>query len=141
MPEKQTEPGYFQWNSGAWFGGQLGATAWLAVGAGVLASQSGAMAAIWLTCFLIANAIGTLLWRNRGRIRPYPAIQWLLLVSGVCGLIAWSSLTVNHPDLAKHLNLAGADPRRGYFAFLIVPALMAWFALLQYGAKRQALSK
>jgi hypothetical protein len=63
-------PGRFQWNLGAWFGGQIGGTAWMLVGAVVLAPHAPEVAGVWLACFAASNAIGSWLWWRRDRLRP-----------------------------------------------------------------------
>lgn len=52
-------PGCFQWNTGGWFGSQLGSTAWMLVGAVVLIPHAAEVAGVWLSCFAVANAIGS----------------------------------------------------------------------------------
>src|SRR5262245_20825119 len=84
-----TGPGYIHWNAGGWFGGQVGGTSWLLVGAAVLAPQAPAVAAIWLAGFAAANAVGLWLWRRRTRFRPHTAFQAMLLACGISGLLAW----------------------------------------------------
>ena len=90
MPADYPRPGAgsLQWNAGGWFGSQLGGTAWLLVGAAVLAWQAPAVAVVWLDAFVVTNAIGVWLWRCRARVRPYFAMQLLLLACGGSGLLA-----------------------------------------------------
>lgn len=110
MPSKQPMPGLgqFQWNTGAWFGSQLGRTAWLLVGATLLALQAIWVAVCWLASFVLANAIGTWLWRRRDRLRPYPALQLLCIVCAACGLLALLVLDLIAPEGVR-LNLAVED--------------------------------
>jgi hypothetical protein len=124
-------PGYFHWNAGGWFGSQLGGTAWLLVAAAVLAPHAPAMAVVWLACFAVANAVGLGLWLRRAWVRPHTGIQLLLLTCGVAGFLAWWVLDTLRPEVVRELNW----PRQGYWMLLIVPALMAWFAVLQYLAR------
>lgn len=140
-PEESREPstemvprtgaGHFQWNTGGWFGGQLGGTAWMLVGAGVLAALAPGHAAIWLSCFLVANLVGLSLWRRRDRLSPYVAIQLLLGTCGVVGLVALGMLEWLRPDAARQLS----GERRSLFALGIVPLLMTWFAIMEYLAR------
>ena len=128
-----SRPSHFSWNAGGWFGSQVGCTAWLLTGAVFLAPLAPRNAACWLACFVIANGIGTWLWSSRGWIRPYLAIQLLLLVCGICGLVAFSSLDMTRPDVVRTVG----ERRQGYLALLILPALMAWFAVLEHGSRSQ----
>ena len=126
-------PRGFQWNVGGWFGTQLGGTAWLAAGAVVLMSHSFAISFVWLACFALANAIGFAFWTRRTVIAPFKAIQFLILVLGLAGLVAWFSLAQFRPDLAS---LMKATTQMGYFALPIFPAIAGWFYLLERDAKR-----
>jgi hypothetical protein len=129
--ESRNVPEYFQWNHGAWFGGQLGGTAWMAAGAVALWPKSVGMAGTWLACCAAANAIGLVLWQSRGRIRTHAAMQILLAACGVFGMIAWTTLVRLQPDLADAFGWPG-ESNWGFLAFLIVPAIMAWFAVLDW---------
>jgi hypothetical protein len=132
-------PGCSQWNAGGWFGGQIGGTAWLLVGAVVLSSQAPGVAALWLVGFAISNAVGLYLWRGRDRIRPYPALQILLAMLGVTGLLALIALDMLGPEGVRMdlvwengglrlVDKGSADTGRAYlFLLVFVPLLMAWF--------------
>lgn len=133
-------PGRFQWNKGGWFGGQIGCTAWMLVGAVVLAPQAPEVAGIWLVCFAIANAIGSWLWSRRGRLRPYPALQALLLICGTGGLLALVALHLFRPGLhiirPSGISLAD-EPRSILWLLVLVVGLMTWLHLMEWGAKRE----
>lgn len=131
-----TGPGYFRWNPGGWFGSQVGCTAWLVVGAAVLAPRTQAVAGVWVGCRALANAAGVWLWRRRDSIRPYAVLQWLILTCGVSGLVAFLSLDTLRPDVAAALDW----PRYGYRVLLIFPAIMGRFAFLEYSSRRRARS-
>jgi hypothetical protein len=141
-------PGQFQWNRGGWFGSQLGGTAWMLVGAAVLAPQAPWVAAWWAGCCALANAVGTCLWLWRDRVKPYPAIQALLATCGAAGLLAVVALHLFGPADVR-LGVAwhegrfilegppGGTLRPAYAALLLgVPALMAYFAFVERAAKR-----
>jgi len=69
--------GGFQWNTGGWFGGQIGSTLWLFIVAYETLPKS-ASAAAWLAfCAAAPNILGCLLWQKRDRLRPYPAFSVL----------------------------------------------------------------
>jgi hypothetical protein len=126
-----TRPGYFHWNAGGWFGSQLGGTAWLLVGAAVLAQHAPAMTVVWIGCFAVANAVGFGLWHCRARLRPHTGIQLLLLTCGVAGFLAWWVLDTFRSDVVRELNW----PRQGHWLLLLVPAMMGWFAVVEYLAR------
>jgi len=136
-------PGRFQWNRGGWFGGQLGGTAWMFVGAVVLLPHAPELAGVWLACFAVANAIGSAMWRSRDRLRPYPALQALLLVCGVSGLIALVALHVRRPGLriTRPPGIYLADePRLIFWLLVLVISLMTWFHLQVRSAKKEELT-
>jgi hypothetical protein len=128
-------PGAFQWNAGAWFGSLLGSTAWMLVGAVIMATRAPVVSLAWLSCFALSLGVGIWLWSKRGRIRPYPAIQGMLLAVGVSGLLAFALL--DGLGTGEDFGLLGT-PREGYRAMLIVPGLMAWFASLEWACRRRS---
>jgi hypothetical protein len=143
-------PGRFQWNAGGWFGSQLGGTAWMLVGTAILVPQAPGLAAWWAACFAAANAVGAGLWLRRDRVRPYPALQSLLAACGLAGLFAVSVLHRFRPDdirlgLSWQQGRFALDAPQGgtlnhiYAALLLgVPALMAWFAVMEWAGLREA---
>ncbi len=119
-------PGQFQWSPGGWFGAQLGGTVWMLIAAVVLIPEGAEVAGIALLCFSVPNLVGLLLYRQRHRIAPYPALQGLIFVIGIVTAI-----------IVVYLNQSGfvqkVDPRLGYgrWGFFLLPllfsGLMAWF--------------
>jgi hypothetical protein len=97
--EAVAAPGRFRWDAGGWLGSQLGGTAWMLVGAAVLAPRAADLVAVWLACFVVPNTVGCWLWRRRDRLRPYPATQALLLACAMSGLLALAALHVMRPGL------------------------------------------
>ncbi len=118
----------FHWNIGGWFGGQLGASAWIAIlGALYLAIDPLAgLAALGL--FVAQNALGCWLWSRRIELAPYPAIQ---LLFGISLLAALAVLVLF--DLRGHLG--SLDPRLSarsmYLVLLVYPAVMLQFWWLE----------
>src|SRR5437867_3891353 len=119
-------PGHFQWNAGGWFGSQFGGTMWLVVGAAVLAASAPLAALTWAACFVVANAAGWWLWQRRDRLRPYPAMQALVLVCGVVALVAMAAL-----DLIGTDDGMLGKPVRRYLALLVFPGLLVLFGWLE----------
>ncbi len=131
-------PGYFQWSTGGWFGSQLGCTAWMLAGATLFVMQAWDVTVIWLICFATANAIGTWLWSRRDRLRPYLALQLLLIVCGINGLIAMTTLYLMRPDFRMSV-LRQFGERNGAYLILkylgVMMALMAYFQMMEWSAK------
>ncbi len=135
MSAKQPMPGSgtFQWNTGGWFGSQVGGTVWLLVGAATLVVQAPLLAVWWVVCFALVNAVGTGLWLRRDRLRPYPAIQALLALCGLAGLFAVGALGLFGPEQTGR----NGSLRSVYGFFLVgVPALMGYFALLERASRK-----
>ena len=76
-----------QWNSGGWFGGQLGSTIWILVAAVLAGIQDMKAGVVLALLFVIPNAFGLILWRHRNRFSCYAAMQWLLVAVGIFGLM------------------------------------------------------
>jgi len=135
--EPMKGPGCFQWNTGAWFGSQLGSTCWMLVGGALYAFCAPLIGVTFLICFAVANAIGTSLWLRRDRLRPYPAIQILLLVIAMSGLVALVTFDVLRPANVR-LDLTsenGGDLHEGYLMFLVgVPLGMVGAHLMEWSA-------
>jgi hypothetical protein len=132
--EPMRGPGYFQWNTWGWFGSQLGSTCWMLVGGAPLAYHAPLIGVTFLVCFAVANAIGTSLWLRRERLRPYPAMQIMLLVIAISGIAALASFDVLRPaDVRLDLTSEnGGDLHEAYLIFLVgVPLGMVWFYLME----------
>ena len=121
--------GGFRWNTGGWFGGQLGATAYLlTIGILVLVDspQDGLPV---LLCGLIPNVFGCYLWRRRDRIKPYPAIQALVFTTFICTL-AFGAIVVWHADPRITEKYFSGIERAGW-CLLIFPAMMLQFCYFE----------
>jgi hypothetical protein len=131
--QAQSGSGGFQWNAGAWFGSQVGSTAWMLGVALVLLPDYVRPGVAALLAFLAANGFGCLLYWNKNRILPYPALQWLI------GFIAAASLA-----LVVYLNHSGVvdkvDPRLGYgqWGFYFLPMLFVGLMALFHWRERKA---
>jgi hypothetical protein len=124
--------GIFQWNTGGWFGTQIGSTAWMLLAAAGVAPWSIEMAAVGLLCFAGPNSLGAWLWQRRDRIAPGPAIELLLLS------ISGSSLIL----LFAFEWFAGV-PRTslwpGYAVCLIMPVKMVGWRIVESVKARRSL--
>ena len=117
--------GVFKWNTGGWFGTQVGSTCWLFFAAILFLSQTPPLAALLLGCFVVANLVGTLIWMNRGKVDPYRAIQVLLLV-----VFAFTTIAMVSADwlgFMRELDQRVKNPRLLYLVLLMFPALMTMF--------------
>lgn len=74
MVTKQSRlgPGRFQWNVGGWFGAQLGSAVWLLIAAPILLPKYVEAGVVALSCFLVPNTFGLILYLSRSRMAPYP---------------------------------------------------------------------
>ncbi len=106
------------WGAGAWFGCQVGGTAWLATGAVEMAQSAPSLATAWAVLCVAANGLGTWLWRRHRSGHPR-AGQLILLACGVAGLVALVALDVVRPAGAE----SGA-PAVAYLVVLGVPAIL-----------------
>jgi len=128
-------PGRFQWNTGGWFGGQIGATCWLVPMAFVLVAggdqAGGAMLAI---LFAAPNVIGTMLWFRRERVAPYPAFQLLILCSAISAFAAFFILIKSavFAEEVRSTSLASL-----FIPLLIFPGLMFMFHLMEKQSRDQ----
>jgi hypothetical protein len=91
-------PGVLQWNTGAWFGSQVGGTCWI-LGCAVqsLIQRAYVSALLLLSVFAAANVAGTWLWHRRDRSAPFPALLDLMLVCGVAGALALAVMQLRGP--------------------------------------------
>ena len=125
--------GTFKWNMGGWFGSLFGGTVFLAIGS--VTSSSLWSAGVWLGCFLVCWAAGVFLWRHRSEIGAYPAIQILLLIIGLCAVIAVgsASLTGETPSVFEN-----EDSWSDFVSVLVlIPALMLLMCLIETVGQRK----
>lgn len=129
-------PGRFQWNAGGWFGAQLGSTVWLLIAAATLLPKHAEAGVVALSCFLVPNIFGLMLYLNRSRIAPYPAIQWQIVVVGVVSVVF--VVYLNRSDLVREI-----DPRLGYgqWGFYLLPALFAGLMAFFHVMERKAVKR
>ena len=128
--------GTFQWNTGGWFGGQVGSTCWLFILGVVTLAKDAPLGALILLCFLIPNILGTLSWHWRDRIAPFPAIQILMALIGGFALLAFIALDVSGiiPELDPTY---GGSTHKLYLYLLIFPALMVFFLVQEFGGRKK----
>jgi hypothetical protein len=109
------------------------------IGAVVLVRRAPDFAGVWLACFAAANTIGLWMWWRRDRLRPYPALQALLLACGVSGLLALSALHVLRPGLRitqpGGIYLAD-EPRSILLLLVLVSSMMTGFHVMESSARK-----
>jgi hypothetical protein len=128
--------GAFQWNAGGWFGGQLGATVWLLVLAGVLLVREGWAPALAAALGgLVPNVVGTALWLRRDRLAPYPAIQTLFAVAGLSVLAA--AVALARLDALPEMSPNEPAGWRHAWLLLLYPGLMLMAFFQERGARRR----
>jgi len=121
--------GKFQWNTVGWFGAQIGSTLWLLLLGMILLNKTVIIGSIILLFFILPNMMGWIIWNERHRIDPYPAIQALMGVIGFSSLFAVIIL-----DLSSYITKLEPgmrdSPKQAYGYLLIFPVLMIAFHFL-----------
>ncbi len=125
-------PGVSQWRASCWFSVQLGSTAWMLLAAVGTAPFAPELAAVWLLCFAVANALGTWLWRRRDRMLPHPAYQ--LLVLSICGSSLFGLLTF---DWFWPQGVPRESLREAYAVICFEPVGMALWCILERRMAKQ----
>jgi len=129
MKTPKAGSGRFQWNTGGWFGAQIGSTLWLLILGAIILNKNTIMGSVLLFLFLLPNMTGWILWRERHRIEPYPAIQSLLGMIGLSSLFAVIILDLSG-YIAKLEPGMQTSPKQVYGYLLIFPVLMIAFHFL-----------
>jgi hypothetical protein len=116
----------FCWKGGGWFGGQLGGTLWLLICGLVFLAKDILCGLISIACFILLNAFGLYLWRQRARLSAYKVIQSLLAITAATVIL----LVV----MANLRGIVWADKPGGlvstylpYSMIFVVPTIMARF--------------
>lgn len=125
--------GRFQWNTGGWFGSQIGSTAYLVLLGGLLAAKAPRAGILVVVCGLLPNLAGTLLWMRRDRLAPYPALQGLLAIVFVFTALAIGGLVWSGPALGLDPSFS-SEARQSAWILLLFPALMAMFHFQEKGS-------
>jgi len=129
MKTPKPGPGKFQWNTGGWFGAQIGSTLWLLLLGGIILNTNVIIGSVLLFFFILPNVVGWITWRERRSIEPYPAIQALL---GMIGLSSFFAVIVL--DLSGYITKLEPgmrdSPKQPYVYLLIFPVLMIAFHFL-----------
>ena len=132
--ENNTRPA-FVWNAGGWFGSQLGCTLWLLILGLVLLSKDLLAAWICIAAFMMLNTWGVSLWRRRGQLSAYAAIQRFLLAASL--VVAVVVVVINGRGVSEP-PAAGAliSTSLPYWVIGVAPILMGMFFLRQRAARQ-----
>jgi hypothetical protein len=148
-----TGPDGVPWVRGAWFGGQVGGTAWMLTGFVIYVWQVPWIGLLFLAGFAGANALGFWLWRRRDRFRFFLAVQIMLLVCGgllvpaVVAFDVFGSGGLRHNLVLENggLRWVGAsrsELRSAYFFILTqLPLGLLLFWVLDRQAVRRAIAR
>lgn len=114
-----------EWNTGGWFGSQLGGTVWILIAAAISSGRDISTGIILLLLFLVPNTIGLILWRQR-KLTCYQSLQIVFALSGFFGLLAIYVLDRN--NLWLEIQKGGAISKETGYLLLTVTVLvvMAW---------------
>jgi len=119
------------WNSGGWFGSQLGATVWMLVSAAISLGHDITTGLMLILLFLVPNIAGLVMWRHR-KLTCYASMQILFALSGVTGLLAIYLLDRN--DLWLEIQQGGAITADLSYLLLTVTVLVIMVSIhLKFG--------
>jgi hypothetical protein len=139
-----------RWNGGAWFGCQIGGTAWMLTASVAYVWQAPWLGVLFLLAFAGVNVLGVWLWRHRSRLRFFRRVQLMTLLCGGLALLALVAFDFLPSGNLKHdLTWQGGQPRwvganrsefrNAYLLLLIlVPALLIQFEVLGRQARRRS---
>ena len=127
--------GRFQWNTGGWFGAQIGSTCWMfLLGSGLFFTEKFIAGTLIFTCFAFPNVFGFLIWKKRDRVKPYPALQVLVSLVGLFALLAM--LTLDFTGGCDPFGNSGHFSKSNYAWLLMFPGMMAFFYLMERGSRK-----
>jgi hypothetical protein len=115
----------FVWNAGAWFGTQVGCTAWLFVFGAALLRDDGGFAALAFGGGALLTGLGVLLWSRRAKLSPFAAYQ--LLFAALAVVLTVLTVLANTRGLQTPVPPGSLS---AYWAIAIPPAMMGLFAVV-----------
>jgi len=122
-----------EWNTGGWFGGQLGGTLWILISAAISLGHDISTGIILLALFLVPNIVGLILWRQK-KLTCYQSLQ---IVFALCGVFGFAAIYVlDRNELWLEIQTGGAISKEAGYLVLTITILtvMAWFHL-KFGGK------
>ncbi len=129
--------GRFQWNAGGWFGGALGGSAWMFLAAVMLtANDQVLVATVPAAAFLTVTIVAIVLWRRRSYLSPFAGLMAMMTVMAVIIPAVWTYLEWQRPNNLLSLGSWPNSSNGRLFAYLLVPLMMIWFAIMEYSQRR-----
>ncbi len=129
--------GRFQWNAGGWFGGALGGSAWMFLAAVMLtANDQVLVATVPAAAFLTVTIVAIVLWRLRSQLSPFAGLMAMMTVLAMVIPAVWTYLEWQSPNNLISIGRSSSFSNGRLFAYLLVPILMLWFALMEYSQRR-----
>ena len=126
--------GQFQWNTGGWFGGQVGSTLWIVLLGGVAAVRNVWVGLLICLCGVLPNLLGLYLWNRRDRIKPYAAIQILL---GCVGVLSLAAVLLFHLGGLVLQDSGGVSITTAFWYLLLYPLLMLCFFWQEMSSRKR----
>jgi len=134
----------FVWSGGAWWGSQLGGSAWALPLGIVLLFQDIPAALVCLVSFAALNAYGLRLWRSRDKLTAYAGLQRLLLALTAFYAVILVTLNVRGiteaqtalPFQPAPTSVGATSAHIPYWPIALPPAAMLLFFLLERAAKK-----
>ena len=116
----------FVWNTGGWFGSQIGSTVWMLFSGLSLLFSDPFSGLVCLCGFAFVNAAGWYLWERRKKLDPYVGFQRLAF-----------TLAVVCASLSLVLYCRGLlSTRESILLMAMTPVLMTFLALQNWVVKR-----
>lgn len=116
-----------EWNAGGWFGSQLGGSLWILVASVLSAIRDPSTGLILFAIFAAPNIVGYLLWRKQN-LSCYKAMQILIGLMGICGLLA--IFVLDRGQLWREIQSGGSISAAS--AYLLVTFVFALLMVVFY---------
>ena len=122
------------WNSGGWFGAQLGGTAWILVAAILAGFQDIRTGLVLTAIFAIPNILGLAMWCWRKKLSCYASIQLLLFIMGIFSVI--SIYVLEKRSLWESIQRGGSvSAKSAYIIVVLVVLILMVNFYFRYGRK------
>jgi len=120
-----------EWNTGGWFGGQIGGSAWILLAAILSAVHDTLTGLILFVIFVVPNVIGFLMWRKQN-LSCYTAMQILIAMMGVCSLLA--IFVLDRAQLWREIQSGGSmSAALGYILVSLVFTILMLMFYFRFG--------
>jgi hypothetical protein len=126
-----------EWVAGAWFGSQFGGTLWIFLAAVTAALREPLTGAAVFAVWAVPNVAGIILWCRRANRSFHAAIQILLVIMALSGLITVAILDARHLWEAIQVG-SNVSAETGYAIVLVVFLTLMAFLYLRVGRESGA---